>query len=88
MKTLLEIYLILYNWFQVNISFFKKYMRIQLRFLTYSFENAKLPPKYTHIPCFFNKNKKQRNNVNSTKKFTKSCNEMQMKCKFKYFSIK
>lgn len=72
MKTLLEIYLILYNWFQVYISFFLKYMRIQLRFLTYSFENAKLPPKYTHIPCFFNKNKKQRNNVNSTKKFTQS----------------
>lgn len=81
MKTLLDTYLILWNWFQVNISFLKKYiMRIQLRFLTYSFENAKLPPKYTHIPCFFNKNKKQRNNVNSKKKFTQS-----MKCKFKIF---
>lgn len=54
-------------------------MRIQLRFLTYSFENAKLPPKYTHIPCFFNKNKKQRNNVNSTKKNSQS---HAMKCKW------
>lgn len=74
MKTLLELYMILYNWFQLNISFFKKYMRIQLRFLTYSFEmqSYRVLPKYTHIPCFFNKNKKQRNNVNSTKKFTQS----------------
>lgn len=49
MKTLLELYMILYNWFQLNISFFKKYMRIQLRFLTYSFE---MQSYFQNIPIY------------------------------------